>query len=360
MTLQQRHGEGGRPLFGADRYAQSAFGQLEDLGPDVFVAIRGLSETVVPGFDDRAMEIVGDDPRAVDVARGRLLGRWEGRELWVEPTLAMELQRYVAALATRGDIYVHFVFEQPSPSEPWVPVDTTWLAPETLVARWAKGGKVYEQFMSAGRFAGEPVREDGELRDALVEILATEVLHLRWPLDVPGPDHSPVRGVRALERRVTRESHRSLLALRAQADQEETFLPLARARAGAYADALEEQQAASARIKDLLLYPGAYEAETFPWAGDVTDYFLAERILRARIGICRVREYLFDEVNRQVLAHWSALNGWGEVRLRLRADVFSEADWRDMLDELTRGRVSLDDVRAAVIAEFESGHASRT
>ena len=101
-------------------------------------------------------------------------------------------------------------------------------------------------------------------------------------------------------------------------------MPIARARAGAFVDALEKRKTASARIKDMLFYPGAYEAEVFPWVGDITDYFAADRILRSRVAICQVRGYLFTELNRQLLGEWSRLNGWGELTLSLRPDLFLE------------------------------------
>jgi hypothetical protein len=55
-----------------------------------------------------------------------------------------------------------------------------------------------------------------------------------------------------------------------------------------------------------------------------------------------------------VLARWTQLNGWGEVELGLRRDVFSESDWLEMHVELRKGTIDLQDVRAAIAAESES------
>jgi hypothetical protein len=358
MTQRRRSG---RSYFGQDRYAAFALGTRRPVGAafadlDIFVAKRGLSESVVPGIDNEVLDVVGADATAVGHVRRSLFDRHAYREVWNQPTLPMQLHQYVSELVERGEVHVHLEFGRTSASDPLLLVGTTWLAPETLIRRQRKGHAVYEQFMSRRRFAGEPVIVQGEPHDLMIEIPADEVMNLSWPLEEPHRRRSPAQAALALERRAARQAQRTLLNARAAAEPNETFMPLARARAGAYADALEQRKAVSSRIKDLLLYPGAYEAEFFPWVGDVTDFFRADRILRSRVQICRIREYLFGQFNRQLLARWSALNGWGEVRLVLRADVFTEGDWRAMQHELQRGDLSLDDVRAAVAAEHESGH----
>jgi hypothetical protein len=349
-----------RAIFGQDRYAAAALGTDHVIGSsfadaDLFVGKRGLSESVVPGIDNDVLNVESDDAVAADVVRRVLLDRGLSRELWNQPTLPMALQGFVGELVDRGRLYVHLEFGRATTDDPYLLLDTTWLAPETLVLRERDGRRFYEQFVSRHRFAGEPgVILDSEPDDDLVEIPSDEVLYLRWPLEQPDARHPPSHCALRLGETVGRHTEHSLLSARAAAEPEETFLPLARARAGAFANALEKQKDVSARIKDILLYPGAYEAEFFPWVDDVTDYFRADRMLRSRIGICRIRDYVFAEFNRQVLDRWARLNAWGKVRLVHRADLFSEEDWRAMHRDLMPGALSLDDVRAAIAAEYES------
>jgi hypothetical protein len=348
-------------FFGEDRYAAFALGTAQEIGSsfadsDIFVASRGLSESVVPDIDEGVLVVDGENPSEVEAVRKVLLERFSSRELWVEPSLPMELHAYVKQLVQHGEVFIHLYFDRSSPSEPYSLFQTTWLAPETVMHRSRSGGDVYEQFVSRRRFEGAGYVVDGEVEDQLVECPEEEVLHLQWPLDEPEPDKAPAKAALKLGEQVARHSDRTLLAARAGAEPTETFLPLARARAGAFAGALDKQKAASARIKDMLFYPGAYEAEAFPWVDAVTEYFAADRILRSRIAICKIRDYLFEEFNRQVLRRWSALNGWGEVTLALRPELFTQDDWRTMRADLGRGAATLGDVRAAVLAEYESGH----
>lgn len=350
-----------RPIFGQDRYAAVALGTAHVIGSsfadtDLFVGKRGLSESVVPGIDNDVLDIEGDDATAVGVVRRALFDRWSSRDVWTQPTLPMELHEYIGQLVDRGEMFLHLDFGRESDDDPHVLLGTTWLAPETLVLR-ERDRKYYEQLVSRRRFAGEKhIIVQGDPTDHIVEIPADEVLYLRWPLEHPDPSVPPARHVLRFGEEEGRQAERTLLNARAGAEPDENFLPLARARAGAFADALEKQKAISARTKDMLMYPGSYEAEVFPWVDEVTDYFRADRMLRARVGITRIREYLFEEFNRQVLDRWTRLNSWGRVRLVHRADLFTEGDWRGMHDELTRGELSLQDVRAAIAAEHESAH----
>lgn len=269
----------------------------------------------------------------------------------------MELQLYVSQLVERGELFVHLGFARAAETSPYSLFETRWMAPETVLHRRLARGAVYEQYASRRAFEGADYILDGEPREFLTNVPEEDVLHLRWPLGEPsGVGAAPAEVARKLGRKVERHAEQSLLAARAGAEPNETLLSVARARTGAYAGALEAQKTLSARIKDLLFYPGAYEAEMFPWTDKITDYFAADRILRSRIGICRMREYLFGEFNRQVLGRWSQLNAWGEIHLALRPEVFSEADWQAMRDELSHGATTLDDVRAAVALEYDSGH----
>jgi hypothetical protein len=349
-------------FFGSDRYAAFALGTAREVGSsfadaDVYVAARGLSNSVIPDIDESVLVIEGDDAEQTAAVREVLLAPYSNRDLWSEPNLPMELQLYLSQLVERGELFVYLGFARAADASPYSLFETRWLAPETILHRRLPQGGVYEQYASRRAFEGSDYVLDGEPREFLTNVPEEDVLHLRWPLGEPsGVGTAPAEAARKLGRRVERHAEQSLLAARASAEPSETLLPVARARTGAFASALEAQKTLSARIKDLLLYPGAAEAEMFPWTDKITDYFAADRILRSRIAICGIREYLFEEFNRQVLGRWSQLNAWGHIRLALRSDAFSEADWQAMRDELTRGTTTLDDVRAAVTLEYESGH----
>jgi hypothetical protein len=351
-----RHGDSNRSFFGSDHYALAALGEAEEIGgsfgdADIFVAGRGVSESVVPEIDEALLKVSGPEPDAVAVMEETLLGRSSTRDLWSQPTLPMELRGFVSQLLERGRFYLRLHFLE---TERGV-VDlmkTTWLAPETILHR--PRAHVFEQY--ASRRALMQPGAVGKPREHLSSIPEAEVLALHWPLPEPGGS-SPAAAALALGREVGRQADRVLLSSRAQAEPQETFLPVARARSGAFRDALEVQQLVSAQIKDALFYPGAYEAEAFPWVDHATDYFRAERILRSRIAICRLRAYLFDELNSQILERWARLNDWAPVTIGLRPQLFDEADWTQMRSELSAGEIDLDDVRAAVAFEAETAFA---
>ena len=347
------------PFFGSDRYAAVALGSAREIGSsfadlDLHVATRGLSESVVPGFDDDVLEVLSADAAAAEVVRRTLFDQSASAELWSQPNFVMELHQYLAQLVERGVVYLHLDFRRAARTEPILLTSVTWLAPETLLRRERGRRVVYEQFMSQRRFDDERIVVTDEPQDLLAELPAEDVVRIRWPFGDAASTRPPAAEALHVGRLVDRSAARSLFAARAGAEPHETFLPIARARVGAFANALDDQKVLSARIKDCLFYPGAYEAEIFPWVDDVTDFFRAERMIRSRIGIARLRAYLFDQLNRQLLGRWCDLNGWPEVRLKLRADAFTVADWLNLYDELGAGGVSVDDVRAAIAAEHES------
>jgi hypothetical protein len=342
---------------GRDRYAAFALASVIEPGSsfadgDIHVAARGVSDSVIPGHRGEGLRIVGEQPEQASAIRETLLGAGS-RELWSQYDLASDLRRHVHGLIYDGEVMLHVNFERSSPTEPHTLVDVTWLAPETIRRRRAPEGVVYEQFASHRAFEGSGYLVTGPVCDRLVQIPEHEVLHLRWPLDQPR-GRSPALAALKNGQILARESRRTLLAARAGAEPGERFLTLARARSGAYQHALDRQKIASARIKDMLYYAGAWEAAVFPWIDAGTEYFLAERILRSRIAICRIRAYLLEQLNEQLLARWTALNNWGQVRIELSSDAFSEADWRHMRCELDQGTITLADIQAAVAAEGET------
>jgi hypothetical protein len=349
--------ESGRTFFGSDRYARIALGDREEIGDsfadlDIFVAARGVSESVIPEIDEALLSISGPDADVVSIVEATLLGRTYGRDLWNEPSMPMELRDYVTQLIHRGRLFVRLHFAK-SDQGVFDLIKTTWLAPETILHRPRAG--VYEQYASA-RALMEPGIVVGEPQEYLGAIPESEVFAIHWPLPEPG-DGSPALAALALGREVARQADRTLLVSQARAEPQETYISVARARSGAFGDALEMQKLLSAQIKDTLFYPGAYEAEAFPWVEEATDYFRAERILRSRIAICQLRTYLFDELNSQILGRWASMNSWGPVRIGLRPQLFDETDWIDLRSGLAAGEVSLEDVRAAVATEAEDAFA---
>jgi hypothetical protein len=265
----------------------------------------------------------------------------------------MELRDYVSQLIHRGRLFVRLHFAETGEGV-FDLMKTTWLAPETILHRREAG--VYEQYASARALMEPRVVVVDEPREYLGSIPESEVFAIHWPLPEPGGD-SPASAAMALGREVARQAERTLLASQARAESQETYLSVARARSGAFGDALETQKLLASQIKDALFYPGAYEAEAFPWVEEATDYFRADRILRSRIAICQLRTYLFDELNSQVLGRWASMNGWAPVRIELRPKLFEEADWTDLRSGLAAGEVGLDDVRAAVALEAEDAFA---
>ena len=349
-----------KPFFLGDRYARIALGSYHETGGsladvDIHVSGRGLSQTVIPEIDEEVLAVVGDVDEEVAAVRDVLLSRWTRRELWNQPTLPMELQSYVAQLLEHGDVFIHLLFEK-GKSGDYSLFKTRWLAPETIVVR-DDGETRYEQFASWRAYTGSGYSVAGDPTDHFTVFEEEEILHLRWPLDEPVGSRVPATAALRLGKRLARASNRGILRARAAAEPEETYWSVARARAGAYDQELDVQKALSARAMDMLFYPGADEAEVFPWADAVTDFFLADRILRSRIAIAQIRDYLFWEFNRQVIGTWTRLNAWSEVRLELRPQLFSIDDWKGMRAELHAGGISLVDVRAAVRAEAETARA---
>jgi hypothetical protein len=356
MSLRRR----ARTFFGGDRYAAFALRQVGEgdasfAGGDVYVAARGVSQSVIPGIDEETLIVRGSNEAEAQEVAEVLLARFSQRELWAQPTIAMELQSYVTQLIYHGEMFVRVHLDRSGPGEAYSLFRTDWLAPETMVRRRTRGGRVvYEQYVSVRAFEGTNYVIDGGPREHLAEFGAEEVLHLRWPLAEPDGERSPAAAALRAGGAMGRDERRLVLASQARAEPEEQFLAVARARAGAFSDPFEGERAASARVKDMLFYPGAYEAAIFPWVEQATEYFLADRALRSRVAICQLREYLFGAFNKQVLARWAHLNGWGELELGLRRDLFSERDWLGLSEDLRNGTIDLEDVRAAIAAENEN------
>jgi hypothetical protein len=350
-----------KPFFMPDRYAATALGtnyqpggSLADI--DITVAARGLSGTVIPDIDEDFLTVVGDVRDEVSAVSDVLLGRGSRRELWNQPTLPMELRSYVAQLVEHGEIFIHLLFERSPKSGDYSLFKTRWLPHETIIVRHGPP-LTYEQFVSWRAYRGGPgYSVAGDPIDHFCVFPEDEVLHLRWPLSEPGGP-APAAAALRVGKRIERAANRGVLNARAGAEPNESYLPVARARAGAYANALDVQKALSARDRDMLFYPGADEAEAYPWADSLTDFFAADRILRSRVAIAQIRDYVFSEFNRQVIEPWSRLNKWKNIRLELRPTLLTAEEWTVVRAELHAGKVDLEDVGAAVHAEAETARA---
>ncbi len=359
--MSRKRGVSSKPFFVVpDRYASIALGTYRPIGgafadSDIYVAGRGLSQTVIPDVDEDALAVVGAVEEQAATVRDVLLDASSRRELWAQPGLAMELQSYVTQLLERGEVFIHLVFAKTSSGD-YSLFKTSWIAPETIVVRPHEESP-YEQFVSWRAYRAPDYHVAGDPKDHFTSFSAGEILHLRWPLDSPARGRAPAAAVLSLEPSIRRAENRSLLQARAHAEPDEKYLSLARGLAGAYGDSLEITKALRARARDMLFYPGASESEWFPWAEPITTFFAADRIIRARIAIAELREYLFDEFSRQVLGAWSGMNDWSEVRLELKPKLFTINEWKVMRDDLHAGRLGLDDVWAAVHAEAETARA---
>jgi hypothetical protein len=349
-----------KPFFLPDRYASVALGTFRPVGGafvdlEIHVAGRGLSHTIIPELDEEVLTVVGEVEEEAAAVRSVLGDRSSRRELWNEPTLPMELQSYVRQLLERGELFIHLHFAK-SKSGDFSLFKTRWIAPETIVVR-AGRPRPYEQFVSWRAYHAPDYHIAATPVDHFTEFAVEEMLYLRWPLPEPAGATAPAAVALQMEKLISKAANDDLLRARAAAEPDETYISLARARAGAYADALETQKTLSSRARHMLFYPGTDEAEAFPWAERITDFFRADRILRSRIAIAELRDYLFSEFNRQVLGAWSRLNDWSEIRLELRPQLFTVAEWEAMRKQLHGGSIGLEDVQAAARAEAETARA---
>ena len=135
-----------RIFFGGDRYARIALNRGHATGSfgdsELFVAARGLSDTVIPDLDDTVFELRGTRTDEVERARKGLLEPVRGVDLWDEPSLAMELRSWVGQLLRDGELFVHFEIDKPTNAEEHMLLRASWLAPETVVIASAVPGTV--------------------------------------------------------------------------------------------------------------------------------------------------------------------------------------------------------------------------
>jgi hypothetical protein len=324
-------------FFGSDRFAEFARGLHYDVA-ESFAASRAHTAAehfkfaVVPTLN--GIDAFGTDAEAVRQVRERALDRWGSHDFWGNAyRIEQALQWCVAQLLDNGRCYlrVQYVGKRPTVAE-----RIDFLAPETITQRTSGSQLFYEQYVSRHAFAGAA--------EQWHEFEPTEIVALEWPLDEPQGRRPPTLTAIHAGRHVEQLMERMHYGLRAGANPEDRSLPLVRARVGAYQDALEQVENAEDRVADMLFDVPLRNA---------TEFFQLERLCRQREAASAVRDYLLGALNDQWLDRWCALNDWGRVELRFRAQLWSAGDWRELRADLLAGRASIADASAAFEIERE-------
>lgn len=347
--MRRHRAKGLRGFYSGDSYAAFSLATRSPVGASMADArIHSASETfafhVVPDIDETGFKVECEDERVRKVISDSLLERSSRSQIWTQPNLSMEMHLWISEMVEQRDVYLQVVFDQVDDAAPWMLSAVVALAPETLVVKGSGAKTQYEQYASVRAFEGTGVGVIDGPRERLVLFRADEILHLRWPLDQLDDGISPEAAARRASRAIDRHAQEMLLNARAGADPRETFLPLARARAGAYADALEKEKLQDAIVSDRLFQPVDE---------DVTEFFYVDRLVRSRLAVSRVRAYLFSEFNRQVLDRWTGLNGWPPARVLPRRTFWSEAEWLDLHRSYISGTATIEDIVAAAEVEWE-------
>lgn len=346
--MRRRRPRQARGFYSADNYASYALAVRQPLGysmadATIHRATEDFAFAVIPDFEEDSLRVRCHDQTVADLVSSQLSERSSRSELWAQPNMAMELHSWIGSLMEGGRLYVHFGFSRQDDHAPYLLDFAVWLAPETIVVRSQGADSLYEQYVSRRAFESSGVLVVGEPQEHYEIYSADEILAIYWPLS--DGEISPVRGARKASSSIDRWAKRMLLNSAAGAQPNETFLSVARARAGAYANALELEKLATAIAGDRLFLPVDDE---------VTEYFHVDRLIRSRAAAAQVRHHLFEQISRQLLDRWSALNGWPTMDLELRRPLWSIDDWKSLRRDYDRGLATLADVQAAASAEAET------
>ena len=267
-------------FYAADNYAATALGTRTDMGysmadPSVHAGVERFAFNVLPDIGETSLMVVGPDEPANNMVADWMTGYRSQRELWRQPNLPMEIHSWISEMLDHRDAYYQIVFERDTKKADWMLTAVAWLAPETILVVGSGSQARYEQYASARAFEGSGVGVIGKPREWLETFGPEEIFHIRWPLNYPSSSRAPVRDARLASRAIDRHAREMLLNARSMAEPSEAFLPLARARAGAYVNALEHEKQASAVAGDRLCLP--------PEA-DITEYFYINRLIRSRVA----------------------------------------------------------------------------
>lgn len=336
-------------FYAADHYAATALRTRTQPGysmadPSVHNAAETFAFHVLPDIGDSSLVVVGPDEHTNDLVADWMTGFRSRRELWRQPNLPMEIHSWISELLEHRDAYYQIVFERDTKTADWMLDAVAWLAPETILLVGKGLQTRYEQYASARAFEGSGVGVIGTPREWLETFAPEEIFHIRWPLNEPSSSRAPVREARLASRDIDRHAAEILLNARSMAEPTEAFLALARARAGAYVNALEHEKQASAVAADRLF---------LPTESDVTEYFYIGRLIRSRVAAAAVRSYIFAEFNRQILGRWTELNAWPEVRIAPRRTFWTQEEWASFWEQYQQGHLNSSDVVAAANAETE-------
>lgn len=324
---------GADPEVGMARGLRIA-GEMHMAGVQQHASSESLKFRVIPGFEPDFFAIDGDVPAAVTASRSALL---EHDAVWHQPNICMEFQMMVTELLYFRESYRYVQFSEQAPLL-LERIDA--LAPETIYTSHTRNRRTIEQYVRA-EIAG---------RETWFDFADHELLVLVWPLTEPAGPRPPAQAALVVGAAEARLADRMLLPLRAQNEPRERFVTFARARQGAYNDALAETKRVSARVADLL-----YDIPQEP----TTRYFEMLRVIRAQRAASELREYLVREFNRQVLARWAATNSWGRLELRCAARLLSAGDWQDVWLGFQDRSLSYDDVCDLLASDREAAKSTR-
>ena len=106
-----------------DRYAAFSLRGADRLdasfaGTDVYVAARGVSNSVIPGVDEDELILTGANDIEVEQVTEVLLARYSQRDLWSQPTITMELRSYVTQLIYHGEVFVRLHLDRAAVRSP--------------------------------------------------------------------------------------------------------------------------------------------------------------------------------------------------------------------------------------------------
>jgi hypothetical protein len=306
--------------------------------------IQAFAWSVFPPNDRGGFfEVQGPPGSARAIVEADLFGRSTRDELWAHGSLVSDLGSVVRLMMRDGEAFMHFDFAALADEEPARLVHFAPLPAETILPR--RDG--FEQFYSGAdevQSGGRPVD-----KEHLVEFKREEILHLKWPLELPRRQRSPVEQARRLGSVGDEWSALGLLSIEVPQYPLESMLPVVRARLGRYAGYLDRMKDATLRAADAV-----YAART----EGVTEFFMLDRVLRNRLAVAQVRDFVVKEFNQQVMRVWCRRNNWPWLGLAMRVDFFGVEDWTAMRDELERGTLSNPDVAAAIALETEAVRAA--
>jgi len=344
--MARRHRRKG--YFLADFYARKALNvrdsSMSMADATAHVAVERFPYLVIPGVGASIFRLHGSDQRQLGRIRDRLFGNGRTDKVWTNLNIAKDFHSYVKAMMRQRDVHVHCVFEQEDGPGDHMLVEMAVLPAETIVRRRLTTETVFEQYVSARASEDSGYSVSGGPREYFYVFSEREMFFLRWPL-APSSGRPPVEVARRAGRALDRYADRGLKTAYAGARPDETFLTVARARAGRSINTVEEMEHLNAVIGDRL-----YRIPPDP----MTEYFFVDRLIRSKVAAANVRAYVLHEFNRQILTRWCDLNAWDVAELQLAPCLFSAAEWRDLGNDYKAGSASLEDVLAAAEAEDEA------